>query len=104
MAEWSIAAVLKTVEGHTSGGSNPSLSAEKAVSHRLAAFFSYGVMRTPEVRFAPTNLAHISPPRRDIIAPFRADSCVTFATDINDAAITAPHRPHCLTKTITITP
>ena len=28
MAEWSIAAVLKTVEGHTSGGSNPSLSAE----------------------------------------------------------------------------
>ena len=29
MAEWSIAAVLKTVEGHTSGGSNPSLSASK---------------------------------------------------------------------------
>ena len=29
MAEWSIAAVLKTVEGHTSGGSNPSLSAKK---------------------------------------------------------------------------
>ncbi len=28
MAEWSIAAVLKTVEGHTSGGSNP-LSANK---------------------------------------------------------------------------
>ena len=29
VAEWSIAAVLKTVEGHTSGGSNPSLSAIK---------------------------------------------------------------------------
>ena len=29
MAEWSIAAVLKTVEGHTSGGSNPSFSAEE---------------------------------------------------------------------------
>ncbi len=28
MAEWSIAAVLKTVEGQTSGGSNPSLSAK----------------------------------------------------------------------------
>ena len=28
MAEWSIASVLKTDEGHTSGGSNPSLSAE----------------------------------------------------------------------------
>ena len=32
MAEWSIAAVLKTVEGHTSGGSNPSLSAIKQLS------------------------------------------------------------------------
>ena len=29
MAEWSIAAVLKTAEGHTSGGSNPSLSAQR---------------------------------------------------------------------------
>ena len=29
MAEWSNAAVLKTVEGHTSGGSNPSFSASK---------------------------------------------------------------------------
>ena len=28
MAEWSIATVLKTVEGHTSGGSNPSPSAQ----------------------------------------------------------------------------
>ena len=30
MAEWSNAAVLKTVEGHTSGGSNPSSSAFKS--------------------------------------------------------------------------
>ena len=29
MAEWSNAAVLKTVEGHTSGGSNPSSSAKE---------------------------------------------------------------------------
>ena len=29
MAEWSNAAVLKTVEGHTSEGSNPSFSAQK---------------------------------------------------------------------------
>ena len=29
MAEWSNAAVLKTVEGQTSGGSNPSFSACK---------------------------------------------------------------------------
>ena len=30
MAEWSTAAVLKTVEGHTSGGSNPSFSAKRS--------------------------------------------------------------------------
>ena len=35
MAEWSIAAVLKTVEGHTSGGSNPSLSANNADNQRI---------------------------------------------------------------------
>jgi hypothetical protein len=29
MAEWSIAAVLKTVDCNRSGGSNPSLSAEE---------------------------------------------------------------------------
>jgi len=34
--EWSIAAVLKTVEGHTSGGSNPSFSAEiYTISHKV---------------------------------------------------------------------
>ena len=33
MAEWSIAAVLKTVEVRASGGSNPSLSADKGVNH-----------------------------------------------------------------------
>ena len=38
MAEWSIAAVLKTVEGHTSGGSNPSLSAIKSVNQAVARF------------------------------------------------------------------
>ena len=41
MAEWSIASVLKTDEGNTSGGSNPSLSANNkdktAVSQQLAA-------------------------------------------------------------------
>jgi len=34
MAEWSNAAVLKTVEGHTSGGSNPSSSASNMVRDR----------------------------------------------------------------------
>ena len=34
MAEWSIAAVLKTVELQGSGGSNPSLSAEQESKNR----------------------------------------------------------------------
>ena len=34
MAEWSIAAVLKTVELRGSGGSNPSLSAERTGQNR----------------------------------------------------------------------
>ena len=38
MAEWSIAAVLKTAEGHTSGGSNPSLSAVKGVNQVVTRF------------------------------------------------------------------
>ena len=36
MAEWSIAAVLKTVEPRGSGGSNPSLSAINAENQRIA--------------------------------------------------------------------
>ena len=47
MAEWSIAAVLKTVEGNTSGGSNPSLSAKAA---RKAAFFVRERNENPRVR------------------------------------------------------
>ena len=38
MAEWSIAAVLKTVEGNTSGGSNPSLSAKSNLRVALLLF------------------------------------------------------------------
>ena len=38
MAEWSNAAVLKTVEGHTSGGSNPSFSAKENPQHKLWVF------------------------------------------------------------------
>ena len=50
MAEWSIAAVLKTVEGNTSGGSNPSLSAENESSNKeilnyqlVKDFFFYAI-------------------------------------------------------------
>ena len=39
MAEWSNAAVLKTVEGHTSGGSNPSFSAKE--NPQQSCGFSY---------------------------------------------------------------
>jgi hypothetical protein len=46
MAEWSIAAVLKTVEGQTSGGSNPSLSAQSTnrSAHR-ADFLFKGLLK-----------------------------------------------------------
>ena len=40
MAEWSNAAVLKTVEGHTSGGSNPSLSALYNIEMYLLSLIS----------------------------------------------------------------
>ncbi len=39
MAEWSNAAVLKTVDLNGSGGSNPSLSAEKIEAQRFALGF-----------------------------------------------------------------
>ena len=48
MAEWSIAAVLKTVEGHTSGGSNPSLSAKK--SAEMWTFFVYSKFESRSLR------------------------------------------------------
>ena len=38
MAEWSIAAVLKTVEVRASGGSNPSLSAIYVVNQQVAKY------------------------------------------------------------------
>ncbi len=38
LAEWSNAAVLKTVEGHTSGGSNPSFSAKENPQRKLWVF------------------------------------------------------------------
>ncbi len=40
LAEWSIAAVLKTVDLQGSGGSNPSLSATKDATLRVALFVS----------------------------------------------------------------
>ena len=42
MVEWSIAAVLKTVETRVSGGSNPSLCAKKTTSFdkKLVVFYS----------------------------------------------------------------
>ena len=49
MAERSIVAVSKTVEGHTSGGSNPSLSAkpdgkikQNTVNQTITVFFLFG--------------------------------------------------------------
>ena len=41
MAEWSIAAVLKTVELRGSGGSNPSLSAQSPVNRKIYRTFFF---------------------------------------------------------------
>ena len=43
MAEWSIAAVLKTVEPQGSGGSNPSLSEEVMKNAKSSDFAFFGV-------------------------------------------------------------
>ena len=48
MAEWSIAAVLKTVELRGSGGSNPSLSAVSVVTNEVTALFFYGYTTLPK--------------------------------------------------------
>jgi hypothetical protein len=41
MAEWSIAAVLKTADCNRSGGSNPSLSAPKVKAPIIWGFFYF---------------------------------------------------------------
>ena len=49
MVEWSIAAVLKTVDGKLSGGSNPSLCAKKRRKHFL--LFSLFCLEGENARF-----------------------------------------------------
>ena len=53
VAEWSIAAVLKTVELRGSGGSNPSLSAEKRLKmmiiNHLGLFSFYIPPKNPPI-------------------------------------------------------
>jgi hypothetical protein len=53
VAEWSIAAVLKTVEGHTSGGSNPSFSADKYKKAPLALFSFSGTLKLAFIENKP---------------------------------------------------
>ncbi len=43
MAEWSNAAVLKTVDLNGSGGSNPSLSAEKRLTGICELLFNFSI-------------------------------------------------------------
>ena len=50
MAEWSIAAVLKTVELRGSGGSNPSLSANKGVNQQAMRFIPFSVPKNQRIR------------------------------------------------------
>ncbi len=50
LAEWSIAAVLKTVDLQGSGGSNPSLSAAKNVKRCKWKFTAFFITSLPKVR------------------------------------------------------
>ena len=49
MAEWSNAAVLKTVDLHGSGGSNPSLSAINLENQGFAKLVHENVHETPQI-------------------------------------------------------
>ena len=49
MAEWSNAAVLKTVDLHGSGGSNPSLSARNLENQGFAKLVHENVHETPQI-------------------------------------------------------
>ena len=66
MAEWSNAAVLKTVEGHTSGGSNPSFSATTipiTFKYNVLGIFYFLLIRYlygNSILKAKTSKAHLS--------------------------------------------
>ena len=60
MAEWSIAAVLKTVEVQASGGSNPSLSAIKGVNQLSTWFAPYFISLFTYPRFLLTFTGNIN--------------------------------------------
>ena len=49
MAEWSIAAVLKTVDCNRSGGSNPSFSANINLRHRKVSFLFLPCLQQPNI-------------------------------------------------------
>ena len=51
MAEWSNAAVLKTVMGHTIGGSNPSFSATNYKKHEIIDFVLFFVSNSKKAKF-----------------------------------------------------
>ena len=54
MAEWSNAAVLKTVDLNGSGGSNPSLSAEKWLTDTCKPLFLFNIPKNiPFFEFRP---------------------------------------------------
>ena len=57
MAEWSIAAVLKTADCNRSGGSNPSLSAPKVKAPIIWGFFYKNMIQLTdgtELEISPT--------------------------------------------------
>ena len=49
MVEWSITTVLKTVVPRGTGGSNPSLSANKGVNQRVTRFAPFSTPKNLEI-------------------------------------------------------
>ena len=72
MAEWSIAAVLKTVELRGSGGSNPSLSARVEATELICRFFLFvGVICQASLPLPPqTKLLAVARPTRSTWGQF----------------------------------
>ena len=74
MAEWSIAAVLKTVELRGSGGSNPSLSANKGVNQQIMRFAPF---------FTPENYRLRNDFKESVLSPKIFDLSCNPLSDVN---------------------
>ena len=97
MAEWSIAAVLKTVELRGSGGSNPSLSAKrtyKELSFNLVGFF-YAQKNAPKLHHPISTHSYglfLRPKQIAKLLDYSINTIYTYKTRINNATDLTPEQ------------